>query len=351
MVATRESSGALFCRTQLPRVSRTFALNIPLLPTPLDLAVTVAYLLCRIADTLEDEAPGALQGGLLDELADLTGLARDWDSRARAFVHRAQPTLRDETPVAEAELLAGTPTVLETLASLPSWVHPHVARCVRTMTGGMKHIQQVHANKGRVEGLPDLQATLMYCYYVAGVVGEMLTGLFIDHSPAVAARQARLEPRALAFGRALQLTNILKDVRDDLDRGICWLPRDRMAAHGLEPATLALPAHRARAVALMHELVAVARRELDVALEYTLTLPTEEPGLRLFCLYPLFFAVATLNAVEGNPAVFDPEPVKLSRESVRMLMLLTQERMASDAALRQLYADCSAAPHEEEAMW
>ncbi|MCY1044924.1 squalene/phytoene synthase family protein [Corallococcus sp. bb12-1] len=351
MVATGESSGALFCRTQLPRVSRTFALNIPLLPEPLDLTVTVAYLLCRIADTLEDEAPGALQGGLLDELADLAELGKDWDSRARSFVRRAKPTLRAETPVAEAELLAGTPTVLETLASLPSWVHPHIARCVRTMTGGMKHIQQAYAKEGRVEGLPDLQATFLYCYYVAGVVGEMLTGLFIDSSPAVAARRAPLTQRALAFGRALQLTNILKDVREDLDRGICWLPRDRMAAHGLEPATLALPAHRMQAVEMMHELVAVARRELEVAFEYSLTLPAEEPGLRLFCLYPLFFAVLTLNAVEGNPAVFDPEPVKMRRESVRMLMLLTQERVASDEALRQLYADCSAAPQGAEAVW
>src|SRR5262249_53571537 len=47
-----------FCRRALPEVSRTFALNIPVLPPPLDLVVTVAYLLCRIADTLADEARG-----------------------------------------------------------------------------------------------------------------------------------------------------------------------------------------------------------------------------------------------------------------------------------------------------
>ncbi|CAM4175931.1 squalene/phytoene synthase family protein [Corallococcus sp. ZKHCc1 1396] len=334
-------SGEAFCRTQLPRVSRTFALNIPLLPEPLDLAVTVAYLLCRIADTLEDEAPGALQQGLLDELAVLVELGPDWEARARAFARGAELALREEAPVAEAELLAGTPTVLETLASLPSWVHPHVARCVRTMTGGMKYIQRRYGGGGRVEGLPDLQATFMYCYYVAGVVGEMLTGLFIASSPRVAARQDALAPRALAFGRALQLTNILKDVREDLDRGSCWLPRDRMAAHGLEPGTLALPGHRARAVALMGELVRVARGELEVALEYALALPAGEPGLRLFCLYPLFFAVETLNTLEGNPAVFDPEPVKMGRESVLRVMLLTQERVASDEALRALYAQCS----------
>ncbi|RJS23146.1 squalene synthase [Corallococcus sp. H22C18031201] len=342
--------GESFCRTQLPRVSRTFALNIPLLPEPLDLAVTVAYLLCRIADTLEDEAPGALQGELLTALAELVTLRPGWEGRARSFVQRAGPSLRGETPSAEAELVAGTPTVLEALASLPTWVQPHIARCVRTMTDGMVRMQREHASAGRIRGLPDLEATFTYCYYVAGVVGEMLTELFIDYSPRVAPHASTLIPRAPAFGRALQLTNILKDVREDLDRGYCWLPRDRMAAHGLEPATLAQPGQRARAVAMMEELVAVARRELDAAMEYSLALPVEEPGLRLFCLYPLFFAALTLNALEGNPAVFDPAPVKISRDAVRTVMLLTQERVGSDGALRALYADCSRTPRGEEAV-
>lgn len=335
---------ASFCRTQLPRVSRTFALNIPLLPEPLDLAVTAAYLLCRIADTLEDESPRELHGALLDELAALVSLEPGWEARARSFARRARLALRDKVPPAEAELVSETGTVLETLASLPSWVQPPIARCVRTMTAGMNQIQRLHGASGQVMGLPDLQATFLYCYYVAGVVGEMLTGLFIASAPQVAWREAWLMPRASVFGRALQLTNILKDVREDLDRGSCWLPRDRMAAHGLTPATLASPSLRAPAVALLDELVAVARRELDVALEYSLALPAEEPGLRLFCLYPLFFAVATLNAVEGNPAVLDPEPVKIRRETVLALMQLTQERVGSDDSLRALYARCAWAP-------
>ena len=117
----------------------------------------------------------------------------------------------------------------------------------------------------------------------------------------------------------------------------------------LTPATLLLPSLRGRAVALMDELVAVTRRELDVALEYSLALPVEEPGLRLFCLYPLLFASATLDAVEGNPAVFEPEPVKIARETVATLMRLTQERVDSDEALRALYAGCSRAPRSAEA--
>ena len=77
-------------------------------------------------------------------------------------------------------------------------------------------------DKGRASGgglgLASLEETLEYCYYVAGTVGEMLTRLFQWYSPAIAERSAALEPRAVAFGNVLQLTNILKDVREELDR-------------------------------------------------------------------------------------------------------------------------------------
>src|SRR5688572_25727605 len=51
---THTDSDRAFCQGMLPRVSRTFALCIRFLPPHLDYAVLVAYLLCRVADTIED---------------------------------------------------------------------------------------------------------------------------------------------------------------------------------------------------------------------------------------------------------------------------------------------------------
>ncbi|HZH02953.1 MAG TPA: phytoene/squalene synthase family protein [Myxococcaceae bacterium] len=330
-----------FCRNLLPEVSRTFALNIPVLPEPLDGVVTVAYLLCRIADTLEDEASGPVSS-TLGLFAELAGLVEGGDAGGSGgrFAQRAAASLRPSAPPAEVELVRGTPRVLHALAESPPWVRPHVARCVRIMTEGMANTARSF-EPGPPRGLVNLEATLDYCYYVAGVVGEMLTGLFVDYSPEAAARAEALWPRASAFGRALQLTNILKDIREDLERGSCWLPRDRMAAHGLTPQTLLLSENRQRAVALLNELVAVARQEADTALEYSLSLPEEEPGLRLFCLWPLFFAVLTLSTLQGNAAVFEPAPVKIGRDAVTRVMVMTQERVGSNADLRQLYAECA----------
>lgn len=339
------SAPADFCREILPEVSRTFALNIPVLPAPLDEVVTVAYLLCRIADTVEDESACGT-GERRDLLADFAALTRQaggeergaWEPQARAFAERATKGLRPEAPPSEVRLLERTDVVLRALAQLPDWTWPHIARCVEEMTSGMAQLA-VDRTLGRPApvGLPDTEATLRYCYYVAGTVGVMLTGLFAGFSPKVAARQKELAARAAAFGRALQLTNILKDVREDLLRGDCWLPRPVLAKHGLTPRTLLEPARRPQAVAMLDELLALASRETVPALEYSLALPTEQPGLRLFCLWPLFFAVLTLGTLRGNPAVFGPEPVKISREQVMQVMVQTRERVADDQALRSLF--------------
>jgi 4,4'-diapophytoene synthase len=331
-----------FCRRALPEVSRTFALNIPVLPSPMDLVVTVAYLLCRIADTLEDEARGQVseRAELFHSLGRLVKLDPGWEERAEDFARRSVAALRPSAPSAEVQLVQGTRTVLEAMHGLPDWTHRHIAACVGEMTDGMAEVM-AELDGGAPQGLPDLRDTLQYCYYVAGTVGVMLTGLFVDGYDPVRPHGPELRPRAPAFGRALQLTNILKDIREDLDRGFCWLPRTFMDRHGLSPGTLTLPERRSAAVALLDELVAVARHECDVALEYSLVLPRTEPGLRLFCLYPLLFAVRTLGALAHNPAVFEPAPVKIDRETVMRIMVLTRESVTDDGALQALYAECA----------
>jgi farnesyl-diphosphate farnesyltransferase len=224
--------------------------------------------------------------------------------------------------------------VLETVAALPPWVRTHVARCVREMTAGMAQVLEGVEAQGPALGLSDLNETLTYCYYVAGTVGEMLTGLFAGYAPGVADRLPELEPRAAAFGRALQLTNILKDIREDRERGSCWLPRTLMARHGLTADTLLSHDHRAAALELLDELLAVAHREAEVSFEYILLIPSEEKGIRLFCLWPLFFAVLTLRALRGNPEVFSGPPVKISRAAVKRVMVATRALVDKDWALR-----------------
>ena len=83
------------------------------------------------------------------------------------------------------------------------------------------------------KGLKDQQDMDSYCYYVAGVVGEMLTELFCDYSSAIDENHGELMQLAVSFGQGLQMTNILKDIWDDQKRNMCWLPQSVLESYGV----------------------------------------------------------------------------------------------------------------------
>ncbi len=78
-----------------------------------------------------------------------------------------------------------------------------------------------------IDRYADYPALDLYCYRVAGVVGLMMTYLF-------GYRHERCFPHALSLGRAMQLTNILRDIKEDLDRGRIYLPRDELQQFGVD---------------------------------------------------------------------------------------------------------------------
>jgi 4,4'-diapophytoene synthase len=328
-----------FCWDQLPAVSRTFALVIPVLPHPVVVPVLVAYLLCRMADTIEDDPAidGEAKSGLVEELIGLCSESRRPVRRLDAFLARwrACQSLPD-TP--DGRLMEGAGQVLDVLDALPRLPREAVVRCVRVMARGMAEIARRRLELsgghsllvlGRIRELEE------YCYYVAGTVGEMLTAVFAWYSPRVRLRIRRLASRAVSFGQGLQLTNILKDVYEDLCRGFCWIPRELQARYGLEPRTLLEPGHRPAALRLLSELMGLARNDLAVALEYTLAIPRRDRRLRLFCLWPLFMAVLTLRRLRSSAGqVLTPAKVKISRSSVMAVVLVTKLIFWSNGLLK-----------------
>ena len=183
------SSDEVYQDQILPHVSRTFALTIPQLPPALSIPVTSAYLLCRIADTIEDEpalaAPETL--AFLQRFSAAVGGSGEPEALARDLVHR----LSDRTLPTERDLVSNMDRVIRVTASLRPAQHAAIKRCVELMCYGMPRFQF----NASVKGLPGSSDLDDYCYYVAGVVGEMLTELFCDYSGEIAHRRTSL-PKA-----------------------------------------------------------------------------------------------------------------------------------------------------------
>lgn len=315
----------------LQDVSRTFALTIPQLPEQLRTVISNAYLLCRIADTIEDD--NALTPEQARRFADMFVAVVGGKTPAEQFAGELFPLLSNSTIPAEHDLIKHTPAVLRITHGFNPAQRRALERCIRIMAKGMADYQAVES----LDGLEDLAAMDEYCYYVAGVVGEMLTELFCDYSPEINRNREILMPLAVSFGQGLQMTNILKDTWEDRKRGACWLPRDIFRREGLDLGDLQSgQAHPAFERGL-GVLIAVARDHLQNALKYTLLIPPHETGIRRFCLWALGMAVLTLNKLNKHRNFNSGTEVKISRRSVKATVFITSLFARNTRALNLLF--------------
>lgn len=315
----------------LQQVSRTFALTIPQLPPALCRVVSNAYLLCRIADTIEDEAALSAEDKLRFSNAFNAVLGRAL--KAEKFAAALHPLLTGSTLAPERDLVLNTARVVRITHSFSGRQRAALERCVRIMSRGMAQFQL----NATLDGLEDVAQLDRYCYHVAGVVGEMLTELFCEHSEAIDRNRDRLLRLAVSFGQGLQMTNILKDIWEDRGRGACWLPRDVFDEVGFDLSTLD-PRNRDQAFQRgLTELIAIAKLHLEGALAYTLLIPKEETGIRRFCLWALGMAVLTLRKIYRRLDFTSGQEVKITRRSVKAAILVTNLTVSRDALLRFLF--------------
>ncbi len=336
MVTSTLSRDRDYCRAMLPRVSRTFAINIRLLNGGLGEAVRVGYLLCRAADTLEDAWPGNAGeiGGRFDRFA----AALDGDRAAALDLAAQAGEAGDGRP--EFDLLAHLGQVLNVYGALGTPDREAVAACVRTLAAGMRRYATRAAGRDAATPYLDDEPELHdYCWVVAGCVGVMLTRLFAARAPAA---DPALERRRLALapvvGEALQLTNILLDWPADVRRGRCYVPRSWLDEWGLKPGDL-VTAGRPGVTELAARLEALARAALERVPDYLDLIPVRHLRVRLFCLWPALWAEASLRHARRAPGFpWGPRRPRLPRTelwgaALRSLLVAHDAR-----ATRRLYA-------------
>ena len=241
--------------------------------------------------------------------------------------------LSDRTLASERELVLHMDRVIRVTTGLAEHQRGAIRRCVEIMCSGMHQFQRTAS----LRGLPRLADLDEYCYYVAGVVGQMLTELFCGYSAQIMRQRVAMHDLALSFAQGLQMTNILKDVWEDRSRGACWLPREVFVRHGIDLAQLSAQHLDSRFSAAMHELVAVAHAHLRNALSYTLLIPGEEEGIRRFCLWAIGLAVLTLRKIERTPGFTAGSQVKITRRAVALTRTLTSLAVRRDWVLRRLF--------------
>jgi farnesyl-diphosphate farnesyltransferase len=296
-------------RDLLRITSRTFALGIERLPGILCDAATIAYLLLRVSDYLEDNEEMEVNKKI--ELLNLwINILREQDE-VEALTSRLKGA---DTGNPDAIVAQHSKEILLHLGSLPHQVQEIIIHHVINSTQGMARWAQKGPAVNDEKDLDD------YMFEVAGRVGYLVTQLFAWYSSTIRRREKEIMPLAREFGLALQTVNVIRGLREDYDRGWIFIPKKFLAENGISGEQLFDPHHRQQALQVLDRMTEKAERHLRHALTYVKSLPWWQHGIRLGCIFPLMFAIRTLAASRNNAEVFGCE-TKITRDEVKKIVM------------------------------
>ncbi len=320
----------------LKSVSRSFYITLRVLPVGMRDPIGLAYLLARAADTIADTSlipPGQRMDLLLSLRNQVNGAPDE-----AAFTRMAAEVGSQQADSDEKVLLESLGAALTVLSQLSESDREAVRDIVTTLTKGMEFDLHTFPDEssGRIVALREFSELDQYTYMVAGCVGEFWTKMTYLHMPGTFTGSSEVVlNRGIRFGKALQMTNILRDCGKDLRIGRCYLPSVMLDRFGLCPHDLLVPKTSLPAQPLLFELVGKTLDHFREAIKYTLSLPAFAVRLRLACLWPVLIGLETLSLLVSNDHWLDPAKVsKIRRGDVYRIIAFSVPLVASKRLLQ-----------------
>ncbi|ARS90907.1 phytoene/squalene synthase family protein [Natrarchaeobaculum aegyptiacum] len=330
-----------WCFDAVHGVSRTFSITIDRLEEPMATHICLGYLLCRVADTIEDAGhiPPEVQTELLTEYDRV--LDPDDDLSVSTFMDDVEPWIPEERS-SDWEVVAETPRVLRTFESLEEEPREIMRDPVRELVGGMAMFTDRYAEEGglRLQTLEELEE---YCWYAAGTVGTLITGLVSRGASPERAEELRANARSFAL--LLQLVNIAKDVENDYhEENNVYLPAEWLEAEDVPVEAVTHEENHGAVTNVIQRLTGRAETYLDDAQRYLEVVP-ETHGNRLSAwAIPYLLAVGTMRELRERPEdVVREGDVKVTRAEV-YAVIQTFEEGVSRAHLEELRREMAEKP-------
>ena len=326
MATSIETSQQDLLRDLLKQVSRLFYTTLVVVPADVRDQVSLGYLFARAADTIADteliDRPRRLD--LLGQLkAQFVSDQIAW-TQVREIQQAVGPIQQNSS---ERILLERLEDCFKLFQTFSSDDRHRIQRLMTTLTQGMEMDLVVFPGTSAEDltVLKSLEDLDRYTYYVAGCVGEFWTDLMCAHRKALALWKVReMSEVGVRFGKGLQLTNIVKDITHDLQKGRCYVPAPMLAEAGLTARDLLDQRNRTRFQPVLSKLVRMAVEHLDQSWLYAMAIPRYETRLRLSCMWPILSAGESLKLVMNSPDLLNPAvKVKIPRSKVYQIIALT----------------------------
>ena len=328
---TTISSKHELLRDLLKQVSRLFYTTLVVVPANVRDQVSLAYLFARAADTITDTEliDRSRRQSFLNRLREqFVGDQIDW-AQIRTIQQAMGPLQQDS---AERTLLERLNECFRLFLTCSPDDRCRIQRVVTTLTQGMEMDLTVFAGASVADlsALKTLDDLDRYTYHVAGCVGEFWTDLMCTHRKALANwNLPQMSEIGVRFGKGLQLTNIIKDIAHDLQKGRCYIPETMLTEVGLKPQDLLDQNNLPRFRPVLRKLIRLAIEHLDQGWLYTMAIPRYETRLRLACMWPILSAGESLKLVMNSPDLLNPAVrVKIPRSRVYQIMSMTTGTVA-----------------------
>jgi farnesyl-diphosphate farnesyltransferase len=289
---SRHNEHFVFCDDMLGKVSRSFASVIRALPRGVCVDILVFYLALRALDTIEDDMT-AFKGKEHEKIDHLnnfyqTGLITDGWSMDGVGEGDEKILLQQYYHAVH---------VFKTLS-------PESQSVIQDITKRMGQGMASYVEKDLGQGTVTVADYNLYCHYVAGLVGEGLSRLFVCTGYEKPVVRDVSKTLANTMGLFLQKTNIIRDYLEDYVDGRAFWPQEIWKSYTKtgDLGELARPEARGKAVECLNHLVTDALLCVPECLQYMDLLQTEE--VFQFCAIPQVMAIATLNELYNNADVF-----------------------------------------------
>lgn len=304
----------------LKSVSRSFYLTIRFLPRPLREPIGLAYLLARATDTIADtaEIPATVRLTNLRLLGEVIAGKNDFPAIADSLGNFAAR----QTNPAERKLLENVHQCTDQLARLSAEDRADIRDVLATIVRGQTLDVERFGGPGALVSLQTAAELDEYTWLVAGCVGDFWTKLGFRHLAPFANRPpAEMAKRGIAYGKGLQLINVLRDRGADRAAGRNYLPAEELAAEPEEK--------------VFARWLEKAAEQVDAGIDYAASLTNWR--VRFATALPALIGARTLALLRASSADERGGKIKVTRPAIRRILGAALFASASPAALRALY--------------
>ncbi|MGM0437965.1 MAG: squalene/phytoene synthase family protein [Bacillota bacterium] len=278
-----------FCEDILKRVSRSFALTIPMLDDKIYKEVMITYLQDRLLDNFEDEVKNISfekRIYLMNQVEEIFNPAKD-NKKAVEIVEKEADLFSDQDL---KELTANASTLKEAYDLLDNEVKEISYKWLKEMNKGMQKYLQKKVNK--FEELDE------YCYYVAGTVGGFLTDLIIEKSKISEEKAQILRDNFKDAGLFLQKVNLIRDIRKDIkSRDKNYWPLEELE---ISEEMILDKNYEDKMNKALGEMLDDVEKHISGLVQYMNNIPEGFSGYQKFFAVNNALGLATLQKIENN---------------------------------------------------